>query len=94
VFISNTLRIANPSSAASQVGRIEIRIATANPPLTVRGQCRVGQDIGGLLTGGLVVSVDSVNGFWVNAGDYVNLVATDESGSPVESIVYTDECVF
>lgn len=94
VFISNTLRIDNPSSAAAQTGRIEIRIASANPPLTVKGQCRVAQDIGGLLTGGLNVDIDSVNGFWCQAGDWVNLVPVDEAGASVQSIVFTDECIF
>jgi hypothetical protein len=94
VWISNTLRIDNPSSAATITGRIEIRVATANPPLTSRGQCRVSQDTSGLLSGSINVDVDSMNGTWVPAGDWVNLFPVDESGSPTQSIVLTDECIF
>lgn len=93
-WVSYTVRILNPSSAASQIGRIELRSDSAATPTTNVGQARVAQDIGGLLSGGLIVGIDVQITAWIKAGDNVRLVDTDEAGAAVESIILSKEYIF
>lgn len=92
VFCSYTVRIVTTATiGGGQDGQVQLKSDATATPTTVRCQARNGQVVTLAIALQSINTQDSVVSYICPAGHYVNLVSTNNTGTPTISIVAQTE---